>query len=74
MIPDHPALRLVGICKRCHKPAHGYLCGGDGPFICFECAWGKQQPITTTSDRTQPTSWFYTFTTSNSTGSTSNNE
>ncbi len=73
MIPEHPALRLVGICKTCHKAAHGYLRGGDGPFICFECVWGKQQP--TSSDRTTPTNWFYTFTTtSNSAGGTPDNE
>ncbi len=53
-------LPIIGICKKCRRPAAGQLV--DRGFLCHEC----NMPHGTVG----PGTWFYTFTTSNSTDHT----
>ena len=61
----NPNLSLVGICKRCRRPAAGHLV--DGLFLCHECNVPRGLVPGSTFN---PSTWFYTFTTSNSTRDT----
>ncbi len=61
---EQRAVRLAGICKKCHSFRFGYLEHGTGPFVCHQCA--------TAGQKTQPTgtgtSYFtVSFTANNST-------
>jgi len=63
-------LRLVGFCKKCREVGFGYLLHGVGPFLCYRCAdeMAKNNPAPT-----RAATYFYTFTTSNSTTSNLDN-
>ncbi len=63
----NPNLPLIGMCKRCRRPAAGELV--DEEFRCHQCLVPRGttfQPTTTSDTTLQPNNWFYTFTTSNS--------
>ncbi len=60
-------LPIIGICRRCRRPAAGQMV--DGEFFCHECSVPRG---TIPGSAFNPHTWFYTFTTSNSTGDDQN--
>ncbi len=57
-------LALVGICKGCKRVIEGQVV--QGRFLCSQCQNPSWIPPSTTG--TQPYGYYFTFTTSNSTG------